>query len=93
MLLEWSDKDFPFLEAPDGRIYKKEFEFTVNNKKVKGWVGVLSNGGRAKAGFSILNADRVVRGWPESWRPEKIYGFQGRNDLINQRLIGEIYLG
>ena len=43
-------------------------------------------------GFSILHADRVVRGWPESWRPETIYGFQGRNDLINQRLVGEIYL-
>ena len=52
----------------------------------------LSKGSRAKAGFSILHADRVVRGWPESWRPEKIYGFQGRNDLINQRLVGEIFL-
>ena len=90
--LEWSDSDFIFLEAPDGNIYKKDFEFTVYDKKVKGWVGVLSNGGRAKAGFSILNADRVVRGWPDSWRPEKIFGFQGRNDLINQRVVGEIYL-
>lgn len=90
--LEWSDNDFPFLEAQDGTTYKKDFQFTVNEKKVRGWVGVLSRGSRAKAGFSILNADRVVRGWPESWRPEKIYGFQGRNDLINQRLVGEIYL-
>ncbi len=90
--LEWCDKDFLFLEAPDGSIYKKDFKFTVNDKKVNGWVGVLSKGSRAKAGFSILNADRVVRGWPESWRPERIYGFQGRNDLINQRLVGEIYL-
>ena len=90
--LEWSDNDFQFLEAPDGSIYKKTFEFTVNDKRVQGWVGVLGKGSRSKAGFSILNADRVVRGWPESWRPEVIYGFQGRNDLINQRLVGEIYL-
>ena len=90
--LEWSDDDFQFLEAPDGSLYKKSFAFNVNGKGVNGWVGVLGKGGRSKAGFSILNADRVVRGWPESWRPEAIYGFQGRNDLINQRLVGEIYL-
>ena len=90
--LEWNDSDFPFLQARDGSIYRKDFEFCVAGKEVKGWVGVLSKGGRANAGFSILHADRVVRGWPESWRPESIYGYQGRNDLINQRLVGEIHL-
>ena len=90
--LEWSDNDFPFLKAPDGTNYRKAFEFSVNSKTVKGWVGVLGKGSRSKAGFSIFSADRVVKGWPESWRPETIYGFQGRNDLINQRLLGEIHL-
>ena len=90
--LEWNDSDFQFLQARDGSIYKKDFEFRAAGKRVKGWVGVLSKGSRAKAGFSILHADRVVRGWPESWRPEAIYGFLGRNDLINQRLVGEIHL-
>ena len=90
--LEWNDSDFEFLQAKDGSTYKKDFEFEAAGKIVKGWVGVLSRGGRANAGFSILHADRVVRGWPESWRPENIYGFQGRNDLINQRLVGEIHL-
>ena len=90
--LEWNDSDFQFLQARDGSTYRKDFEFYAAGKKVTGWVGVLSSGGRAKAGFSILHADRVVRGWPESWRPEAIYGFQGRNDLINQRLVGEINL-
>ena len=90
--LEWNDSDFQFLQARDGSAYRKDFEFCAAGKKVKGWVGVLSRGGRAKAGFSILHADRVVRGWPESWRPEAIYGFQGRNDLINQRLVGEVHL-
>ena len=90
--LEWSDNDLQFLEAPDGSPYRKKFKFDVCGKSVNGWVGVLSSGSRSKAGFSILHADRVVKGWPESWRPEAIYGFQGRNDLINQRLVGEIYL-
>lgn len=30
-------------------------------------------------------------GWPDSWRPERIFG-QQRNDLLNQRLVGEIHL-
>ena len=90
--LTWSDEDLQFLKAPDGSNYRKAFEFVANGQKVHGWVGVLGKGARSKAGFSILHADRVVRGWPESWRPETIYGFQGRNDLINQRLVGEIYL-
>ena len=91
--LQWRD-DFRFLQARDSSIYRKDFEFSAAGKEVKGWVGVLSKGagGRGRAGFSILHADRVVRGWPESWRPENIYGFQGRNDLINQRLVGEIHL-
>ena len=90
--LEWHDSDFQFREAPDGSAYKKCFNFEVGGKAVSGWVGVLDKGGRSKAGFSILNANRVIRGWPESWRPEAIYGFEGRNDLINQRLVGEIFL-
>ena len=92
--LQWDDSLFEFLLAKDGSVYKKDFEFEVNGKRVYGWVGVLKigSGGRAKAGFSILCSDRVVRGWPDSWRPENIYGFQGRNDLINQRLVGEIHL-
>ena len=90
--LEWNDSELQFLQARDGNVYKKDFEFYAVEKKVNGWVGVLSSGGRAKAGFSILHADRVVKGWPESWRPEAIFGFQGRNDLINQRLVGEIHL-
>ena len=91
--LEWDDSDFNFLQAADGSTYKKDFRFTAAGKQVTGWVGVLAigGGGRSKAGFSILHADRVVRGWPDSWRPETIFGFE-RNDLINQRLVSEIHL-
>jgi hypothetical protein len=91
--LDWEFPDSEFARDRQGNLYRKEFAFSVDDKRVTGWVGVLDRGSRAKAGFSILHADRVVKGWPESWRPETIYGqFEGRNDLINQRLVGEIRL-
>ena len=59
---------------------------------MEGWVGVLQKGSRAKAGFSILHRKRLIKGWPDSWRPEKVFGVGGRNDLINQRVVGEVNL-
>ena len=91
--LAWDEGDEQFLEARDGTRYKRNFSFSIDGKEVTGWVGVLDRGSRARAGFSILHAGRVVRGWPDSWRPEGIFGqFQGSNDLVNQRVIGEIHL-
>lgn len=91
--LDWTFPDSEFAKDRQGNRYRKNFAFSVDGKDVTGWVGVLDRGSRGKAGFSILHADRVVKGWPESWRPEIIYGqFEGRNDLINQRLVGEIRL-
>jgi histidine kinase/DNA gyrase B/HSP90-like ATPase len=101
LLLTWDGYklDFPpydptmFLSAPDGSRYFKEFDFTVAGKNVRGWGGVLQKGGRPKAGFSIMQANRVVMGVPDAWRPEEIYGPPpGSNDLVNQRLVGEIHL-
>jgi hypothetical protein len=91
--LAW-DPDDNFVQAQDGSPYRKPFDFEVEGKPVSGWVGVLDRGSRAKAGFSILHANRVIKGWPDSWRPESLYGAQpgGSNDLVNQRLTGEIDL-
>lgn len=92
-VLTWDDSDTRFAQTPDGTRYKKGFDFQVDGKRVYGWVGVLDRGSRALAGFSVLRAGRVVRGWPDSWRPESLYGqVQGSNDLVNQRLQGEINL-
>ncbi|MYH18067.1 MAG: hypothetical protein F4132_03075 [Gemmatimonadetes bacterium] len=94
--LEWrgfSDDDF--LKRNDGTVYKGEYIFEIDTepKKVaEGWVGVLRRGSRSKAGFSILHRQRLIKGWPDSWRPETVYGQGGRNDLINQRVVGEINL-
>ena len=43
--------------------------------------------------MTIIRRGRVIKGWPNSWRPQSIFGqLEGSNDLVNQRLIGEINL-
>ncbi|CDX17004.1 hypothetical protein MPLA_1160006 [Mesorhizobium sp. ORS 3359] len=91
--LSWDDIDDRLMKDRSGHIYKLPFEFEVDGKKASGWAGVLATGGRSFAGFSIIHSGRVVKGYPDSWRPERIFGGGGgRNDLINQRLVGEIHL-
>ena len=91
--LTWEELDEKLLVARDGSRYKKDFEYDVDGKHVWGWVGILDTGSRADAGFSIIHCGRVIKGWPDSWRPTSLYGqLQGTNDLVNQRLVGEIHL-
>jgi len=89
--LTWDSFESRILKNRHGELVKRAFEFSVYGKKVTGWAGVLAKGARADAGFSILHSNRVIKGWPDSWRPEKIFG-NNRNDLLNQRLVGEISL-
>lgn len=98
-LLEWNTETMitaKLHKNKDGSLKKKNFEFSIgegdNKKTVKGWVGVFEKGSRRDAGFSIIQCNRVIKGWPDSYRPETIYGEGGRNDLVNQRLVGEIFL-
>lgn len=90
--LQWDELDGRLLKNKLGEKYKKDFEFEIDGRKVWGWAGVLGEGGRAYAGFSIMHSGRVVKGYPDSWRPQLIFGAGGRNDLVNQRLVGEIHL-
>jgi hypothetical protein len=89
--LVWQEFDKRLRSNRAGELYKRDFAFDVNGKKVSGWAGVLDVGARSDTGFSILHSGRVVKGWPGAWRPERIFG-QNRNDLLNQRLLGEIHL-
>ena len=92
--LEWKD-DLNFMRAADESEYRMEFEFDVGEKHVSGWLGILGAGssGRPNAGFTRLRHGRVIMGWPEAWRPESIFGqLLGSNNLINQRIVGEIHL-
>jgi hypothetical protein len=86
---------FVFEVDEHGKPRRREFKFPVGGKTVSGWVGVLGEGssGRPNAGFTIIRRGRVIKGWPDNWRPESIFGqFQGSNDLVNQRIAGEIHL-
>ena len=81
------------LHVSDGEECFKSFSFEIEEKEVSGWVAILERGSRSDAGFTIIRRGRVIRGWPDSWRPQTIYGqYEGSNDLVNQRLIGEINL-
>ena len=90
-LLTWDDFEDRLRKNRAGEKMKSDFSFNVDKKRVHGWAGVLDKGARADTGFSILHSDRVVLGWPDAWRPHRIFGLN-RNDLLNQRLLGEIHL-
>jgi hypothetical protein len=92
--LNWDGFDSRLMQAADGSLFKKDILFDINDKVVMGWVGILKQGegGRIEAGFSVIQAKRVIHGWPEAWRPTSIYGPFGTNDLVNQRLVGELEL-
>jgi len=92
--MTWEGFDNRLMRAGDGSLYKKDILFDVNGNPVMGWVGILKQGegGRIEAGFSVIQAKRVIHGWPEAWRPTSIYGPFGTNDLVNQRLVGELEL-
>ncbi|HXB02400.1 MAG TPA: ATP-binding protein [Opitutaceae bacterium] len=94
-ILSWdADIDKRLLTRANGSKAKRTFRFKVGGKTVSGWAGVLEKGSRKDAGFSIIQSDRVIKGWPESYRPVTLYGDQegGSNDLVNQRLFGELVL-
>lgn len=89
--LTWGGFEKQLLSDREGRPYRKDFEFKVDGRIVRGWGGILFTGSRTDAGFSILQNNRVIKGWPDAWRPYEIFG-DARNDLINQRIVGEIHL-
>lgn len=92
--LKWEGFEDRLMQSSDGTPLKKDILFEVGGKVVMGWVGILKQGegGRSDAGFSVIQAKRVIHGWPEAWRPGSIYGVYGSNDLVNQRLVGELEL-
>ena len=75
--------------------YKRDIDTTINGKKVVGWVAVLKSGGRKFGGFSLFQNKRQIQGFPSAWKPRSIFGGvddEGANNLVAQRLTGEIEL-
>lgn len=81
-----------FLKRQDGSAVRVPVSTVVSGKAVGGYMGVLAPGSasRRHAGFAVVRRGRCVQGWYDAWRPEDIFGAGGRNDLINQRLTGEL---
>lgn len=94
-VLTW-DSDFKsrLIKMKNGQPAFTEYKFKVGKKLVTGWAGVLERGSRNDAGFSIFQAERMITGWPQAYKPTTIFGDQegGTNNLVNQRLFGEITL-
>jgi hypothetical protein len=92
--IPWDDS-LVFLKKDDGSDAIANIDFEVEGRRVYGWVGALAPGSssRGNAGFVLIRRGRVIRGVPVAWRPEAIFGPEpGRNDLINQRVTGELHL-
>jgi hypothetical protein len=94
--LSYSQEDIErrLLTDPTGKKYKRQLNFKINGKSVKGWAGILESGSKASGGFSLIQSERVIVGYPKNYRNALIFGSEdgGRNDLTNQRLTGELNL-
>lgn len=78
-----------------GTTWKKsvdfEFEFDGEGHRVRGFVGILANGGFGKAGFALFRRGRVVMGGEDqNYKPE--YIFHQAQSPISHKLFGELDL-
>lgn len=96
----WQGEELEYIDlekrklTQDNRRWSEIIDFDIpnSNRNIKGWVSVLSDGyrGRKHAGFSIIQAGRVIQGWPRAFKPASIFGADESNDLVNQRVFGEL---
>ena len=93
--LTWESPIEGNVHTENGEDSVVDFDFSIvqGRKRVHGWIAVLERGSRSDAGLTIIRRERVIKGWPNSWRPQSIFGqLEGSNDLVNQRLVGEIHM-
>lgn len=87
-----------FDTAIDGTPYRRDLPpKVINGHTVRGWFGVLKPGagGRKYGGFSLFQNKRQIQGFPNAWKPKRIFGgedTEGANNLVAQRLTGLIEL-
>jgi hypothetical protein len=82
------------LVTEDGEVereWKTDVAFDVDGHRVQGWICILNKGARSRAGFDLFRRGRVILGRPLGYRPHTIFG-EARNDLINQRLYGQLQM-
>ena len=93
--LTWESPAKGNVHNESGQDSVEHFDFSIiqGRKRVHGWIAVLERGSRSDAGLTIIRRERVIKGWPNSWRPQSIFGqLEGSNDLVNQRLVGEVHM-
>ena len=96
MRLTWNLKDVEPYERKiaviNGAEKKWDINLDINGKKVVGFMAALAKGnsGRSNAGISISRNGRNINNKFNWWRPDVIFGDGGRNDLVNQRIFGEL---
>ncbi|MCI9468973.1 MAG: hypothetical protein HFG45_06695 [Oscillospiraceae bacterium] len=78
-----------------GKTWRKElnfkFDFDGQSHHVKGFIGILANGGFGKAGFALFRRNRVVIGGEDqNYKPE--YIFHQAQSPISHKLFGELDL-
>jgi hypothetical protein len=86
------------LEAPHyrtrngpSRLWRKDFQVDLHDKKVTGWAGIMQKGSHAAAGFSVFRRRRLIEGSVgETYKPFTIFG--NPNSFASQRVIGEIFV-
>jgi hypothetical protein len=94
-----SPDNWIFAKFQSGRTAKENLNLKINKKRVTGWIGLLKEGmgqtSRKHGGFSLFKHGRQLVGFPNAWKPAKIFGGvadEGANNLLSQRLVGEIHL-
>jgi len=65
--------------------WKKNISFSVQGKKVDGWVGLLAKGKAGVAGFNCFRRGRLIKA-----KARYAMGTIGASSLVNQRLVGEL---
>lgn len=88
--------EYDFDTDPEGRTMRMDLpQIVIGGKAVTGWIGVLRRGGRKFGGFSLFQNERQIQGFPNAWKPRRIFGGvddEGANNLVSQRLTGVINL-
>lgn len=71
--------------------WRREFEVDLDDKKVKGWAGIMNVGSHSQAGFSVFRRRRLIEGSVgETYKPHTIFG--SPNSFASQRVIGEMFV-
>lgn len=72
-------------------VWRKEFEVDLQDKKVKGWAGIMRSGSHATAGFSVFRRRRLIEGSVgETYKPSSVFG--SPNSFASQRVVGEVFV-